>query len=490
MQIIDLTALMLLYTLEAFQNNLKGYLLMKSSGEIPNKGQNPLGYEKESKLLAGFAIPCIISMLVTALYNIVDQIFIGQGIGMLGNAATNIAFPLSTTCTAVSLLLGIGSATNFSLHLGAGEKEESAKYAGNGICLMAVFGVVLFLITTVFLTPMLKFFGATADVLPFAKAYTKVTAIGFPFLIANTGMSKLILADGSPRYSMISMLIGAIVNTVLDPVFIFVFNMGMTGAALATIIGQIISFCISLRYMFHFKTIRLTKESFCIRAAYCKNIFILGASACFNQIAITIVQIVMNNTLSHYGANSVYGGDIPLACAGIITKVNMIFMSFVIGISQGTQPVIGFNYGAKKYRRVRNTYLLALSTASALSVIAFICFQVFPHQIISAFGNGSELYFRFSERYFRIYMFLTIVNGIQPVTSNFFNSIGKSQLGVFMSLTRQILFLLPLIIIFPIFMGIDGVMYAGPIADAAAAIVCGFFTIRELKELKQLETAV
>ena len=300
-------------------------------------------------------------------------------------------------------------------------------------------------------------------------------------------MSKLILADGSPRYSMISMLAGAIVNTILDPLFIFVFNMGMTGAALATITGQIISFSISLRYMFHFKTIKLSRESFIVSAAHCKKIFILGASACFNQIAMTVVQIVMNNTLSHYGAQSIYGGDIPLACAGIITKVNMIFMSFVIGISQGTQPVIGFNYGAKKYARVRKTYLLALGAASALSLIAFACFQIFPRQIISIFGNGSDLYFKFSERYFRIYMFLTIVNGIQPVTSNFFNSIGKSQLGVFMSLTRQIIFLLPLIIIFPIFMGIDGVMYAGPIADAAAAIVCGYFTIRELKELKKLE---
>ena len=258
---------------------------MKSSDTTPETSKdNPLGYEKESKLLVGFAIPCIISMLVTALYNIVDQIFIGQGVGMLGNAATNIAFPLSTTCTAISLLLGIGSATNFSLHLGAGEKDESAKYAGNGMCLMAVFGISLFLLTTIFLTPMLKFFGATTDVLPYAEAYTRITAIGFPFLIANTGMSKLILADGSPRYSMISMLIGAVVNTILDPVFIFVLNMGMTGAALATIIGQIISFCISLRYMFHFKTIRLTKDSFHVTGRHCPNIFMLGASARLNQI--------------------------------------------------------------------------------------------------------------------------------------------------------------------------------------------------------------
>ena len=211
----------------------------------------------------------------------------------------------------------------------------------------------------------------------------------------------------------------------------------------------------------------------------------------------TVVQIVMNNTLSHYGAQSIYGGDIPLACAGIITKVNMIFMSFVIGISQGTQPVIGFNYGAKKYARVRKTYLLALSAASALSLIAFACFQIFPRQIISIFGNGSDLYFKFFDQPGQVPEFFLRQSShsfffrdpgkFQPVTSNFFNSIGKSQLGVFMSLTRQIIFLLPLIIIFPIFMGIDGVMYAGPIADAAAAIVCGYFTIRELKELKKLE---
>lgn len=450
------------------------------------EGKNPLGYEKESKLLVGFAIPCIISMLVTSLYNIVDQIFIGQGIGMLGNAATNIAFPLSTTCTAISLLLGIGSATNFSLNLGAGDKKRSAEYAGNGIFLMAICGIALFLVTSIFLTPMLKFFGATSEVLPYAQEYTRITAIGFPFLIANTGMSKLILADGSPRYSMISMLIGAIVNTILDPIFIFGLHMGMRGAALATILGQIVSFSISLRYMLHFKTIVLTRDSFRLTGVHILNILKFGASACFNQVAMAVVQIVLNNTLAHYGAQSIYGGDIPLACAGIITKVNMIFMSFVIGISQGVQPIIGFNYGAALYKRVKKTYLLALGVATVLSGIAFICFQVFPRQIISIFGEGSELYFQFSERYFRIYMFLTLINGIQPVTSNFFNSIGKSQLGIFMSLTRQILFLLPLIIIFPIFFGIDGVMYAGPIADAAAAIVCGFFTIRELRELTQM----
>lgn len=352
---------------------------------------------------------------------------------------------------------------------------------------MALFGTVLMAVTLLFLTPMLKFFGATPDVFPYAEAYTRITALGFPFLIMNTGMSKLILADGSPRYSMMSMLIGALINTALDPLFIFGMDMGMTGAALATILGQIASFCISMRYLFHFKSVPFSRGCFTIDGDRTRKIFSYGTSACFNQIAMAVVQIVLNNTLAHYGALSIYGSDIPLACAGIISKVNMIFMSFVIGISQGVQPIIGFNYGAALYRRVKKSYLLALAVATGLSLAAFACFQLFPRQIISIFGTGSEMYYQFSERYFRIYMFLTLINGIQPVTSNFFNSIGKARLGVFMSLTRQILFLLPLIVIFPLFMGIDGVMYAGPIADGAAAIVCGLFTVRELRELTRLQ---
>lgn len=232
--------------------------------------ENPLGYEKESKLLINFAIPCIISMLVTALYNIVDQIFIGQGVGMLGNAATNIAFPLSTACTALSLLIGIGGASNFSLELGAGDEKKAAKSAGNAIAMMAVSGVTLFVIVTLFLEPLLKFFGAQSDVLPYAMTYTRITAFGFPFLIANTGISKLILADGSPKYSMMSMLTGALVNTVLDPIFIFALDMGMAGAALATIIGQIVSFSISLRYVFRFRQIRLSRDSFRLEKSCCK----------------------------------------------------------------------------------------------------------------------------------------------------------------------------------------------------------------------------
>lgn len=223
--------------------------------------------------------------------------------------------------------------------------------------------------------------------------------------------------------------------------------------------------------------------------SYVKSIAALGAANCFNQLAMTIVQIVMNNTLKYYGGLSIYGAEIPLACAEIIAKVNMIFMSFIIGISQGTQPIIGFNYGAKNYRRVQDTYKLAVTIATVISVISFAVFQLFPRQIISVFGEGSEEYFIFSERYFHIFLFFTFLNGIQPVTSNFFTSIGKSIKGVFLSLTRQIIFLLPLLVALPMIMGIDGVMYAGPVADGAAFLLAVIFIVKEMRLLhaKQLK---
>ena len=449
--------------------------------------ENPLGYEKISKLLKDFAIPSIMASLVGSIYNIVDQIFIGQGVGYLGNAATNVAYPFSTICLAIALLVGIGSASSVSLCLGRKEPKAAAKAAGNGIVLMGIFGIIYLLVGETFLSLLLKAFGATTDVFPYAKQYASITLIGMPFLIVTNGMSNLIRADGKPKYSMVCMVMGAIINTILDPIFIFACDWGIAGAAWATVIGQIFSFILALRYLWRFQTIHFEKESFLLDIKESMKICSMGISSSSNQIAVTVIQIIQYNSLTYYGALTKYGTDIPLAACGIVMKTNAIILAIVVGISQGTQPIIGFNYGAEKYERVRKSYLLALGTATVLSGIAFFCFQVFPRQIISVFGSGSELYFQFSERYFRIYMFLTLINGIQPVTSNFFNSIGKSQLGVFMSLTRQILFLLPLIVIFPLFMGIDGVMYAGPIADAAAAIVCGYFMVRELKELSAMD---
>lgn len=447
--------------------------------------ENPLGREKIGALLARFAVPSIIAMLVSALYNIVDQFFIGWSVGMLGNAATNVAFPLTITCTGLSLLCGIGGAANFNLCMGRKEAEKAERFAGAAIGMMLILGMVLCIGTRLFLRPLMLAFGATADSLDYALAYTGITSFGFPFLILTTAGSNLIRADGSPRFSMLCTLSGAVINTILDPVFIFRFGMGMAGAALATVLGQLVSGLLVAGYLLHFKTVHLRVRSLLPSAEYCGQILALGSAPFFNQMAMMMVQIVMNNTLRHYGAMSSYGDAIPLACAGIITKVNMIYFSIVIGISQGIQPIISFNYGAKDYARVRETYKKAAVLVVCISVAAFLCFQLVPRRIIGLFGEGGEEYYRFAEEYFRIFLFFTFANGIQPITANFFTSIGKAGRGVFISLTRQILFLLPLILILPLFLGIDGVMYAAPVADFIAAVLAVLLVTREFARMKK-----
>ena len=449
--------------------------------------ENPLGSEPVSTLLRRFAVPSVIAMLVSALYNMVDQLFIGHSIGVLGNAATNVAFPLSMVCTSIGLLCGIGGAANFNLCMGRREPEHAKSYVGNAISMLAILGVILCVAVQLFLRPMMLLFGATPDVIDYACTYTRITSIGFPFLIVTIGGSNLIRADGSPKFSMLCNLVGAIVNTILDPLFIFVFHMGMAGAALATITGQILSFALVVFYLRGFKTLPLSLSDLKPNMACWARIAALGATPAFNQVAMMVVQIVMNNTLTYYGSNSVYGSDIPLACAGIISKVNMLFFSFVIGISQGLQPIVSFNFGAQKYDRVKDAYKKAVFAATAISIVAFLCFQFFPRQIIGIFGSGSEEYLHFAERYFRIFLFFTFLNGIQPVSSNFFISIGAPKKGIFLSLTRQIIFLLPLLLIFPYLFGIDGVMYTAPIADLAAASVSIVMVVREFKIMAELQ---
>lgn len=451
--------------------------------------ENPLGAEPVSTLLRRFAVPSVIAMLVSALYNMVDQLFIGHSIGVLGNAATNVAFPLSMVCTSIGLLCGIGGAANFNLCMGRKDPDHAKSYVGNAISMLAILGVVLCVAVQLFLRPMMLLFGATPDVIDYACTYTRITSIGFPFLIVTIGGSNLIRADGSPKFSMLCNLVGAIVNTILDPLFIFVFHMGMAGAALATITGQILSFALVVFYLRGFKTLPLSLSDLKPNMACWARIAALGATPAFNQVAMMVVQIVMNNTLTHYGSNSVYGSDIPLACAGIISKVNMLFFSFVIGISQGLQPIVSFNFGAQKYDRVKDAYKKAVFAATAISIVAFLCFQLFPRQIIGIFGSGSEEYLHFAERYFRIFLFFTFLNGIQPVSSNFFTSIGAPKKGIFLSLTRQIIFLLPLLLIFPYLFGIDGVMYTAPIADLAAASVSIIMVVREFKIMTELQKA-
>ena len=449
--------------------------------EYENRTENPLGVLPVPVLLKKFAVPSIIAMLTSALYNIVDQFFIGNSVGALGNAATNIAFPLSTACISIALLFGIGGASAFNLAKGRRNEEEAVYCMGNAISGMIAFGCILFLVTQLFLEPMIRFFGAPDSIMEYAKTYIRITSLGFPVLILTAGGGHLIRADGSPKMSMICNVTGAIINTILDALFVFGFEWGMAGAAWATVIGQYISVMLVIRYLSHCKTVDLKPKHLKPAAGYMKKDVTLGAAACSNQLAMMVVQLVMNKSLTYYGALSSYGQEIPLACAGIITKVNQVFFSIIIGISQGLQPIVSYNYGAKQYDRVKKGYLLAAKSGLMISVIAFLIFQIFPRQIIAIFGNGSEEYIRFAVSYFRIFLFFTFLNFIQPITSNSFTAIGKPGLGMFLSLTRQILFLLPLIVILPFFIGIDGILFAGPIADGLAGAVAVFLMYRELK---------
>lgn len=456
---------------------------------IQGSTDNPLGIAPIGKLLPKFAIPAVISMLVNALYNIVDQIFIGQGVGIYGNAATNVAFPLTTLAAALGLLLGIGGASNFNLEMGRKNDEKAKKIAGTAYGCLLIVGIVVCILVRSFLRPMILAFGATPDVIDYAMTYVGITSLGMPFFILSMGANHLIRGDGSPAYSMIAMVGGAVINAILDPIFIFSLDMGIAGAAWATIIGQIFSAVMVFIYLPRYKTVRLKPRDFIPRLGCLKAVMSLGAAASFNQLAMMVTQIVMNNVLRYYGGMSEYGSDIPLAVVGIVSKVNMVFMSIVIGISQGAQPIFGFNYGAEQYSRVRRTYRLAGTIASAIALTAFLGFQIFPRQIISIFGEGNAMYYQFAIEYFRIFMFCTFINGIQPLTANFFTSIGKATRGILLSMTRQLIFLIPLVLLLPRVMGIDGVMYAGPIADGAAGTLAIVLVYREFKRMPKDENS-
>ncbi len=445
---------------------------------------NPLGIAPVGKLMVKFAIPSIVAMLVGALYNIVDQLFIGHAVGTLGNAATNIAFPFTTSCLALALLFGIGGASCYNLNLGKGNRKEAPYFVGNAATMLVLCGITLLIIAQLFLKPLLVLFGSPADVLPYAVPYVRITSIGFPFMLLGTGGGHLMRADGSPKMTMISNLTGAAINVVLDALFVLVFEWGMEGAALATIIGQFVSACIVINYMRNFKTVTLLKEHFIIRFKYIKSIAAIGMGSFFNQLAMMLVQIVLNNSLKHYGALSVYGESIPIACTGIVMKVNQIFFSIIIGIAQGSQPVESFNYGAGNYKRVKDAYRLAVIAGGSISVCSFILFQTLPRQLLALFGEGSAEYFEFGVKTFRVMLLFTWLNFLQPITSTFFTSIGKAIKGVFLSMTRQIIFLLPLILFLPVIWGIDGILVAGPIADCLSGVTAVIMVICEFRKMQ------
>ena len=445
--------------------------------------------EPIGRLIAKFAIPCVISLLVNSLYNIVDQIFIGWGVGYLGNGATNIVFPITIVALSLSLMIGDGGAAYLSLKLGEGDIESAKKGVGNAIVLVTVVSILLAAVFLIGINPILDLFGATDMLRPYALQYGTIIGIGLPFMMIPGAINSMIRADGSPKYAMFSMALGAVINTIFDPVLIFVFHMGVQGAAIATVMGQVASFVFSVIYLPRFKTLRFDLGSFRLQPRTCVRIASFGISSFITQFAITIVMALTNNLLASYGAQSVYGSEIPLTATGIVMKVNQILISILVGIAVGTQPIIGYNYGSKNYLRVKKALDIAFMISEIISIIAFLVFQFTPMTIVSLFGSEEGLYNEFAVMAFRIFLLLCPFTGFQTVVSVYLQAVGKPIKSAILSLARQIIFFVPAALILPRFLGVAGVLWTGPVADGLAFLLSLGLLIYERSQLKVAERA-
>ncbi len=445
--------------------------------------ENPLGTKPVGKLLLSLAIPAIIANVVNALYNIVDQIFIGQGVGYLGNAATSVAFPLTTICMAIGLMVGLGAASGFNLELGRKNEDQARKIAGTAASILVISGIIICICVRMFLTQLLTMFGATDQILTYAETYAGITSFGIPFLLFSTGTNPLVRADRSPKYSMAAIVIGAVLNTILDPIFIFTFGWGIAGAAWATVISQIISAVILIIYFPRFKSVHIELRDYIPRWKQLKRICTLGFNSLIYQMSNLIVQVTLNNMLRIYGEQSKYGSDIPIAAAGIVMKINVIFISLIIGLINGAQPICSYNYGAGKYTRVRKTARLFLVAAVVISTVLWCVFEFFPRQIVSIFGEGDALYYEYAVKFMRVFLFFEFLNGVQICSATFFPSIGKAAKGAILSFSKQIVILVPLMLLLPRFMGIDGVLFAQPITDLIAFVMSVALLVDEFRKM-------
>lgn len=448
------------------------------------KTENILETEKIGKLIRKFSIPCIISLLVNSLYNIVDQIFIGWGVGYIGNGATNVVFPITMICLAFALMYGDGSSAYLSLKLGEKKKDEASKGVANGIAMSVITSIVLCALTLIFLPQLLNVFGCTEALREKALGYGYIIGMGLPFMIIGTTLNSIIRADGNPKYAMKSMVLGAVLNIILDPIFIFIFKMGVEGAAIATILSQFLTFVMNIVYIRKFNTITINKGNIKIKLNIAKKVVALGISSFITQMSFVFVIAVENNLLGKYGAQSKFGSEIPITVLGIVMKINQILNSIIIGIAAGAQPILGYNYGAGKYDRVKQTLKVILGLSLTISITAFILFQTIPEMLISIFGSNNDAnYMEFACMSFRIYLMLCICNGIQIPSGIFFQAIGKSIKSAVLSLSRQILFLIPAMIILGGLFGIYGILYAGPVADGIAFVLAITILALEIKNL-------
>lgn len=447
------------------------------------KLKNPLGYAPVGRLLLQFALPSVIGMLVNAIYNIVDQIFIGQGVGYLGNAATTIAFPIVSIILAISTLLGAGGSAYAALKLGEHDEKQAELTCGNVFVLSLIFGTALAIAGILCLDPLVKMFGASENTLEYARQYTSIILLAAPFNVLGVSLSNMARADGNPKLSMYSIMIGAGLNVLLDPLFIFVFHWAVAGAAFATGISQVISALILIHYFARKSTMRLHRGNMKLNFGICRSVMVLGISSCVLHLASTVLNIVLNNVLVIYGDQSYVGGDIALSAMGIVMKISMIIIAFCVGIGIGSQPILGFNRGANQPERVRKTYLLALAASVSITVIGWILCEVIPDKILLLFGKENQTFMDFAVRSMKIFLGGIFVAGAQIVTTSYFQATGQPLKANILSSLRQVLLLIPLLLILPRFWGLDGVLYAGLIADLLAGAIVLIFVAIELKKL-------
>ena len=436
-----------------------------------NNNKNPLGTEPVGKLIFQYAIPSVISLVVNSLYNMVDQVFIGRGVGYMGNAATNVILPLILTVMALSLLICNGASAYLSLQLGKGDKKSASKSVGNMITLSMIMAVVVTALTLIFLKPVCRFFGGTGEVLDYAVAYGRIIAYGFPAFVMCCGYNNVVRADGRPMVSMFGMVIGCVINLILDPLFIFVFGWGVEGAAWATIIGEFANALYFIYYISKPLSYTLTKKDFVLDFHVSKSVLALGLASFFTQVATVLVIALQNNLLVIYGARSIYGPDITLAAFGITVKVNQIVTSISLGISIGVQPVLGFNYGSRQFDRVKKAFRVSLGAATAIMIVAYLLFHFIPEFFINIFGTESDLYMEFAVKCFRIFLGAIFFIPSSMICSMFLQGLGKPLSSGVLSLLRQIVLLIPATLLLTYLIGVEGVLYGGPVSDVLSGLI-------------------
>ena len=458
---------------------------MQQQRTLTMDGENPLGVRPVKGLLFSFSIPAIISCLVNSVYNIVDQIFIGQGVGYLGNAATTIAFPLMTIIMAFATLISSGGSAYAALRLGEGRKREALLTLNNLLVIAIGLGILLAATGLIFLKPILTLFGATETTMPYAIDYTSIVLMGVPFSVISIALSNMARTDGHPRMSMYGILIGAALNTVLDPIYIFVLDWGVKGAAIATITAQFVSTVVLCYYFLRKGNMRFTRRYMKPVGRVWYKIFSLGISSGITSLVACIMQVVMNNSLVYYGNQTEITGDVALSAMGIVMKIAMILASVCIGFGIGAQPILGFNLGAKKYTRVRHTYLLAVSIATGSILIGWAVCQLAPHLVLSLFGKENLTFTDFAVRCLRIYLGGIFCAGFQIVSTNYFQATGQPLKASLLSMLRQLILLIPLLLILPLFFGLNGLLYAGPCADIGSAVIVALFILPEMRKLNR-----